>query len=233
MILRQLFHAPSSSYTYLIAARCGGEALLIDPVREHVDRYLRLLAELELRLVRALDTHLHADRFSGLAALSDRTGCVAAMSERTASEVVSLRLTDAETVLVDGLRLRALATPGHTPDSMCFLLDDMAFTGDTLLIRGTGRTDLPGGDAAAQYESLFGRLLRLPESTRLYPAHDYNGATSSTIGEERRYNPRLQVRSRAEYVAQMAQLKLPKPALMEEVLPANLGASLLSIDCRQ
>jgi len=231
MILRQLFHAPSSSYTYLVAGGRGGEALLIDPVREHVDRCLRLLAELELRLVQALDTHLHADRFSGLAALRDRTGCVAAMSDRTACEVASLRLADGEAVTVGGLRLRALATPGHTPDSMCFLLDDMAFTGDTLLIRGTGRTDLPGGDAAAQYESL-GRLLRLPETTRVYPAHDYNGAASSTIGEERRHNPRLQMRSRADYVALMAQLKLPKPALMEEVLPANLSASLLSIECR-
>ena len=229
MILRQLFHAPSNSYTYLIAGRRGGEALLIDPVREDVDRYLRLLEEMELRLAQVLDTHLHADRFSGLAALRDRTGCVAAMSERTACEVVSLRLSDGQTIAIDGLRLRALATPGHTPDSMCFVLDDLAFTGDTLLIRGTGRTDLPGGDAAAQYESLFGRLLRLSEATRVYPAHDYNGAAVSTIGEERRHNPRLQVRSRGEYVALMERLKLAKPALMDEALPANLGVVRLPV----
>jgi glyoxylase-like metal-dependent hydrolase (beta-lactamase superfamily II) len=222
MILRQLFDAASCSYTYLIAGS-GGEAVLIDPVREHVDRYVRLLEELELRLVTAIDTHLHADRYAGLAALREHTGCVAAMSERTACEVVSLRLADGETVTVGALRLRALATPGHTPDSMCFVLDDLVFTGDTLLIRGTGRTDLPGGDAGAQYDSIFDRLLTLPEATRVYPAHDYNGATVSTIGEERRHNPRLQVHSRTDYVALMARLKLPKPALMDEAVPANLG----------
>jgi glyoxylase-like metal-dependent hydrolase (beta-lactamase superfamily II) len=170
--------------------------VLIDPVLDDVDRYVRQLEDLELRLVTAVDTHLHADRYSGLAALREATGCVAAMSERTACEAVSLRLADGETLALDGLRLRALATPGHTQDSMCFVVGDLVFTGDTLLIQGTGRTDLPGGDAAAQYESIFGRLLRLPEATRVYPAHDYRGATSSTIGSERRHNPRLQVRSR-------------------------------------
>ncbi len=223
MILRQLFHASSCSYTYLMANRRSGEAVLIDPVLEHVDRYVRLLAKLKTRLVTAIDTHLHADRYSGLAALRERTACVAAMSERTACQFVSLRLADGETIAIDGLQLRALATPGHTQDSMCFVVDGVVFTGDTLLIRGTGRTDLPGGDAGTQYESIFGRLLRLPDATRVYPAHDYRGATASTIGEEKRHNPRLQVHSCAEYVALMAQLKLPKPALMDDALPANLG----------
>lgn len=221
-MVRQLFDAASGSYTYLIAGRRGGEALLIDPVLDQVDHYLSLLDDLEFRLVKAVDTHLHADRYSGVGALRQRTGCLAAMSERTAAEVVSLPLTDGDWVTVDRLRLRVLHTPGHTPDSICLLLDDLVFTGDTLLIRGTGRTDLPGGDAGAQYESIFGRLLELPDETRVYPAHDYRGATASTIGEERRCNPRLQVRSRAEYVAQMAALALPKPQLMAEVLPANL-----------
>ncbi|GIL05689.1 MAG: hypothetical protein BroJett031_22090 [Betaproteobacteria bacterium] len=223
MILRQVFHTASCSYTYLLASGRGGEAVLVDPVLDDIDRYVSLLDEFGLRLVRAVDTHLHADRFSGLGAVADRTGCTTAMSERTACEIVALRLADGEAITLDGLSLRVLHTPGHTPDSMCLLLNDLLFTGDTLLIGGTGRTDLPGGDAAAQYESLFGRLLRLPEATRVYPAHDYRGRTFSTIGEERRLNPRLQVRSRAEYVALMDALKLPKPKLMDEALPANLG----------
>ena len=223
MILRQLLHAASCSYTYLIASRRGGEALLIDPVLQHVDRYVRLLEKLKMRLVTAIDTHLHADRYSGLAALRKYTGCVAAMSERTACRAASLRFADGESIAIDGLRLRALATPGHTQDSMCFLIDNLVFTGDTLLIRGTGRTDLPGGDAGAQYESIFGRLLVLPDATRVYPAHDYRGAKASTIGDERRNNPRLQARSRSEYVALMANLGLSRPAQMDEVLPANLG----------
>lgn len=225
MILRQLFHAASWSYTYLIAG--DRAAVLIDPVLEDVDRYVRLLEELDLPLVTAIDTHLHADRLSGLAALCEHTGCVAAMSERTACQTVSLRLADDESIAIGRLRLRAIATPGHTQDSMCFLLNDTVFTGDTLLIQGTGRTDLPGGDAGAQYESIFGRLLRLPDATRVYPAHEYRGATVSTIREERRRNPRLQVRSRSEYIALMASLNLAKPARMDEVLPANLGVARL------
>ena len=227
MILRQLFHAASCSYTYLIAGGRDRAAVLIDPVLEDVDRYVQLLEELDLRLVTAIDTHLHADRLSGLAALREHTGCVAAMSERTACQAVSLRLADDESIAIDRLRLRAIATPGHTQDSMCFVVDDTVFTGDTLLIQGTGRTDLPGGDAGAQYESIFGRLLRLPDATRVYPAHEYRGATVSTIGEERRRNPRLQVRSRSEYIALMASLNLAKPARMDEVLPANLGVARL------
>jgi glyoxylase-like metal-dependent hydrolase (beta-lactamase superfamily II)/uncharacterized protein YjiS (DUF1127 family) len=221
MILRQMFDAASCSYSYLLAGRHGGEAILIDPVLDHVDRYLQLLGELDLRLVHAIDTHLHADRFSGVDALRSRTGCLAAMSERTSAEVATLRLADGASIDFDGLTLRALHTPGHTADSMCFTVDGVVFTGDTLLIRGTGRTDLPGGDAAAAYESIFGRLLRLPEATLVYPAHDYNGQTISTIGEERRHSRRLQVRSRAEYVALMNRLDLPKPKLMEAALAAN------------
>ncbi len=225
MILRQMFDAASCSYSYLLASRCGGEAVLIDPVLEHVERYLRLLGELDLRLVHAIDTHLHADRYSGLAALHARTGCLAVMSKRTAAQVATLRLADDESIDLDGLRLRALHTPGHTADSMCFTVDGVVFTGDTLLIRGTGRTDLPGGDAVSAYESIFGRLLRLPDATLVYPAHDYNGQTVSTIGEERRHSPRLQARSRDEYVALMRRLRLPPPKLMQSALAANLRGS--------
>jgi glyoxylase-like metal-dependent hydrolase (beta-lactamase superfamily II) len=223
MMLRQLFHADTYSYTYLIAGRPGGSALLIDPVLQDVDRYVRLLEKLQLRLVTTIDTHLHADRYSGLAALRERTGCFAAMSERTACQIASLRLADGATVALDGVRLRVIATPGHTPDSMCLMVDGAVFTGDTLLIGGTGRTDLPGGDAGAQYESIFGCLLHLPDATRVYPAHDYRGAASSTIGEERRHNPRLQVQSRSGYVTLMAGLNLARPAQMDHVLSVNLG----------
>ena len=223
MILRQIFDPVSSSYTYLIASRSGGEAVLIDPVLERVDDYVRLLNELDLRLVKAVDTHLHADRYSALGALRTRTCCLAVMSDCTAAKVVSLRVADGEAIAIDDLKLRVWHTPGHTPDSMSLTLDDIVFTGDTLLIRGTGRIDLPGGDAEAQYESIFGRLLRLPDETRIYPAHDYAGQTVSTIGEERRFNSRLQVRSCNEYVALMRNFSLPKPKLMASALAVNVG----------
>jgi glyoxylase-like metal-dependent hydrolase (beta-lactamase superfamily II) len=223
MIFRQLFDRESSTYTYLLARRPGGEALLIDPVREDVPKYLQLLSELDVRLVFALDTHVHADHVTGLGALRDVTGCATLLGEQTRAECVSRRVTDGEVLDVDGLKLRAVYTPGHTDDSYSFVGDDRVFTGDTLLIRGTGRTDFQNGDPRAQYESLFGRLLRLPEETLVYPGHDYKGWTVSTIGEEKRHNPRLQVASADEYVALMNNLKLPHPRLMDVAVPANLA----------
>ena len=221
MIFRQLFDHESSTYTYLLAERRGGEALLIDPVLEQTDKYVRLVDELGLRLVMAADTHIHADHVTALGALRDHTGCATAMGEQTKAECVSVRLRDGEHVRVDDLALEVLYTPGHTDDSYSLLLPDRVFTGDTLLIRGTGRTDFQNGDPAAQYDSLFGRLLRLPEDTFVYPAHDYNGMTVSTIGEERAHNPRLQVRSKQEYVELMNGLVLSSPRLMDVAVPAN------------
>jgi sulfur dioxygenase len=199
MIFRQLFDNVSSTYTYLLASRRGGEALIIDPVLERVDRYLQLIAELDLKLVKAVDTHLHADHITGLGALRDRTHCITVMGEQSGVDVVSMRVTEGDRLDIEGLSLDVLYTPGHTDDSYSFLLPDRVFTGDTLLIRGTGRTDFQNGDPRLQYESIFGKLLRLPNETMIFPAHDYKGDTVSTIGEERAFNPRLKVTSVDEY----------------------------------
>jgi glyoxylase-like metal-dependent hydrolase (beta-lactamase superfamily II) len=226
MIFRQIYDHESSTYTYLLAPRRGGEALLIDPVRERVPQYLKLLEELDLRLVMAVDTHIHADHVTGLGDLRGASGCATVMGERSRAECVSLKVREGETLEVDGVKLHVLYTPGHTDDSYSFRMADRVFTGDTLLIRGTGRTDFQNGDPRAQYDSLFNKLLRLPEDTLVYPAHDYNGMTASTIGEERRHNPRLQVASVEEYAALMNGLKLANPRLMDVAVPANLACGV-------
>jgi sulfur dioxygenase len=221
MIFRQLFDSVSGTYTYLLASRRGGEALIIDPVIEKVDRYLQLVNELDLKLVKAVDTHIHADHVTGLGALRDKTQCITVMGEMAKVDVVSMRVAEGDKVKVDGVALDVLYTPGHTDDSYSFLMGDRIFTGDTLLIRGTGRTDFQNGDPRAQYDSIFNKILRLPEDTLLYPAHDYKGETVSTIGEERRFNPRLQVKSIDEYVDIMNNLNLPNPKMMDVAVPAN------------
>ncbi|HSO23528.1 MAG TPA: MBL fold metallo-hydrolase [Chondromyces sp.] len=221
MIFRQLFDPTSCTYSYLLAHRKGGEALLIDPVLDQVDRYLELLDELELELVKAVDTHLHADHATGLGALRDRTRCVTVMGEQTTADVVGMRVREGDHLRCDGLTLDVIYTPGHTDDSYSFLLRDRVFTGDTLMIGGTGRCDFQNGDAAAQYDSLFNKLLRLPDKTLVFPAHDYKGNTVSTIGKERAGNPRLQVKSVQEYQDLMNGLELPPPRLMDVVVPAN------------
>ena len=226
MIFRQLFDQTSGTYSYLMASRRGGEALIIDPVLEKVDRYLQLVNELDLRLVKAVDTHIHADHITGLGALRDRTHCITVMGENAKVDVVSMRVTEGDKLTIEGLALDVLYTPGHTDDSYSFLMRDRVFTGDTLLIRGTGRTDFQNGSARAQYDSLFGKLLKLPEETMVYPAHDYKGDTVSTIGEEKRYNPRLQVRSVDEYVDLMSKLNLPNPKMMDVAVPANMRVGL-------
>src|SRR5882757_9977160 len=200
MIFRQLFDSVSGTYTYLLASRRGGEALIIDPVIEKVERYVQLVTELDLKLVKAVDTHLHADHITGLGALRDHTHCITMMGEQSSVDVVSIRLSDGDVMRIEGLELEAMYTPGHTDDSYSFRMVDRVFTGDTLLIRGTGRTDFQNGSSRAQYESIFNRLMKLPDETMVFPAHDYKGDTVSTIGEERRYNPRLQVRSVDEYI---------------------------------
>jgi len=222
MIFRQLFDSVSGTYTYLLASRPGGEALIIDPVLEKVDRYVQLINELDLRLIKAVDTHLHADHITGLGALRDRTHCVTVMGEHSKVDVVSMRLTEGDKLAIEGVSLDVLYTPGHTDDSYSFLMRDRVFTGDTLLIRGTGRTDFQNGDARAQYDSIFNKLLRLPEETMVFPAHDYKGETVSTIGEEKRFNPRLQVKSVDEYVDLMGKLNLPNPKMMDVAVPANM-----------
>jgi glyoxylase-like metal-dependent hydrolase (beta-lactamase superfamily II)/rhodanese-related sulfurtransferase len=226
MIFRQLFDGVSSTYSYLMASRRGGEALIIDPVLEKVDRYLQLVKELDLKLVKAVDTHIHADHITGLGALRDRTHCITVMGEMAKVDVVSMRVTEGDKLTIEGVALDVLYTPGHTDDSYSFLMRDRVFTGDTLLIRGTGRTDFQNGSAKAQYESLFGKLLKLPEDTLVFPAHDYKGDTVSTIGEEKRYNPRLQVKSVDEYMDMMGKLNLPNPKMMDVAVPANMRQGL-------
>ncbi len=226
MLFRQLFDSVSGTYSYLLASRAGGEALILDPVLEKVDRYCQLLRELDLRLVKAVDTHLHADHVTGLGELRDRTHCVTIMGEQSKADVVAMRVAEGDKVTIEGLTLDVIYTPGHTDDSYSFLMGDRVFTGDTLLIRGTGRTDFQNGSARAQYDSIFNRLLKLPDETLVFPAHDYKGDTVSTIGEEKRFNPRLQVRSVEEYVELMGNLKLPNPRMMDVAVPANMQVGL-------
>src|SRR3954464_8001477 len=227
MIFRQLFDSTSGTYSYLLASRRGGEALIIDPVLEKVDRYLQLVKELDLRLVKAVDTHLHADHITGLGALRDRTRCITVMGEETKADVVSMRVADGEMLEIEGTALNVIYTPGHTDDSYSFVIGDRVFTGDTLLIRGTGRTDFQNGDPRAQYQSIFGRLLKLADTTFVFPAHDYKGDTVSTIGEEKAFNPRLQVRSVDEYVDLMNNLHLPNPKMMDVAVPANMHIGMV------
>jgi sulfur dioxygenase len=222
MIFRQLFDSVSGTYTYLLASRRGGEALIIDPVLDKVERYLQLIKELDLKLVKAVDTHLHADHITGLGALRDRTHCITIMGERSNVDVVSMRLSEGDRLTIEGVALDVLCTPGHTDDSYSFLMADRVFTGDTLLIRGTGRTDFQNGDPRAQYDSIFNKLLRLPDETLVFPAHDYKGETVTTIGEEKAFNPRLKVKSIDEYVASMGSLNLPNPKMMDVAVPANM-----------
>jgi glyoxylase-like metal-dependent hydrolase (beta-lactamase superfamily II)/rhodanese-related sulfurtransferase len=226
MIFRQLFDSVSGTYSYLLASRAGGEALILDPVLEKADRYCQLLRELDLRLVKAVDTHLHADHVTGLGELRDRTQCITIMGEQSKADVESMRVSDGDKVMIEGLSLDVMYTPGHTDDSYSYMMGDRVFTGDTLLIRGTGRTDFQNGSARAQYDSIFNRLLKLPDETMVFPAHDYKGDTVSTIGEEKRYNPRLQVKSVDEYIELMANLKLPNPKMMDVAVPANMHVGL-------
>ena len=222
MIFRQLFDSVSSTYTYLIASRSGGEALLIDPVFEKTDRYIKLMQELDLKLVKVIDTHVHADHITAMGALRDVTNCVTVMGKESPTDVVSMRVSDDEKVSIEGIDLRAMYTPGHTDDSYSFRMDDRVFTGDTLLIRGTGRTDFQNGDAGRQYDSIFKKILTLPDNMLVYPAHDYKGDHVTTIAEERAHNPRLQVSSRDEYIDLMNNLNLPNPKMMDVAVPENM-----------
>src|SRR4029450_5723006 len=226
MIFRQLFDSVSGTYSYLLASRHSGEALIIDPVLEKVDHYLQVIRELDLKLGKAVDPPLHADHITGLGALRDRTHCITVMGEQTHTDVVSMRVTEGDRVNIEGLSLDVLYTPGHTADSYSFLLDGRVLTGDPLLIRGTGRTDFQNGDPRAQYDSIFNKLLKLPNETLVYPAHDYKGDTVSTIGEEKAFNPRLKIESIDEYGDLMNRLNLPNPKRMDVAVSANMRVGL-------
>jgi glyoxylase-like metal-dependent hydrolase (beta-lactamase superfamily II) len=227
MLFRQLFDKTSSTYTYLIASAKGREALIIDPVLENLEKYIQLLKELDLKLVKVIDTHIHADHITAASKLKNKTNCTTIMGEHTQSNAVEIKVKDNEIIYIDKLEIKVIYTPGHTKDSYSFLMNDYLFSGDTLLINGTGRTDFQGGNSEDSYNSIFNRLLKLPEETILYPAHDYNGKKFSSIGNEKKFNPRLQVNSVNEYVDIMNNLNLPKPKLMDINVASNikLGAT--------
>ena len=223
MIFKQLFDQKSSTYTYLIASAEGREALIIDPVLENVNQYIELLKQLDLRLVKVIDTHIHADHVTGASKLKNITKCSTIMGDHTPAESVEIKVKDDEYINLDNLKIRAMYTPGHTSDSYCFLMDKQLFSGDTLLINGTGRTDFQNGSATDAYNSIFNKLLKLPEDTLLYPAHDYKGEKVSTIGKEKKQNPRLQVNSVDEYVEIMNNLNLKKPKEIDFNVAKNIN----------
>ena len=223
MIFKQVFDQKSSTYTYIIASAEGREALIIDPVLENVEDYIKLLTELNLKLVKVIDTHIHADHVTGAGKLRDKTQCVTIMGEHTPTDAVEIKVKDEEIIKLDQLKIKALYTPGHTSDSFSFLMDNYLFSGDTLLINGTGRTDFQNGSSKDAYNSLFNRLLKLPDETLVYPAHDYKGEKVSTIGKEKKQNPRLQVNSVEEYVEIMNNLDLKKPAKLEFNVARNIN----------
>ena len=222
MIFEQLFDTKSSTYTYIISSGKGREALIIDPVIEHTNEYLSILEKLELKLVKVIDTHIHADHVTGASKLKINTNCTTIMGENSPAETVDIKLEDDGIVKIDQLSIRAMFTPGHTSDSYSFIMDNYLFSGDTLLINGTGRTDFQNGSSKDAYHSLFNKLLKLPEETILYPGHDYNGKKSSTIGKEKKFNPRLQVENVDQYIEIMSNLKLSKPIMIDQNVSRNL-----------
>ena len=231
MIFKQLFDTKSSTYTYIIASAKGREAIVIDPVIEKTEEYLNLLKDLDLKLVKVLDTHIHADHVTGLNELNKRTNCTKIMGEKSKSEVVDLRVKEDDVIDIDQIKLKVIYTPGHTDCSYSFLMNDRVFTGDTLLINGTGRTDFQNGNSKDAYNSIFKRLLTLPEETLVYPAHDYKGNKYSSIGNEMKNNPRLQVKNAEEYAEIMDNLNLANPQMMDVAVPANLnGLTLKEIE---
>ena len=223
MIFKQLFDLKSSTYTYLIASSKGREALIIDPVLENVGEYIVLLKELDLKLVKVIDTHIHADHVTGASKLRHITNCSTIMGDHTPADTVEIKVKDDEYIDLENLKIRAMYTPGHTSDSYSFLMDNYLFSGDTLLINGTGRTDFQNGDSKDAYNSIFNKLLKLPDETFLYPAHDYKGEKVSTIGKEKKQNPRLQVNSVEEYVEMMSKLNLKKPAQIDFNVKKNIN----------
>ena len=222
MIFEQLFDTKSSTYTYIISSGEGREALIIDPVIEHTNEYLKILEKLKLKLVKVIDTHIHADHITALNELNKRTSCTRIMGENSKSEVIDIKVKDNEKINIEKIELKAMYTPGHTDCSYSYFMNDRVFTGDTLLINGTGRTDFQNGSSFDAYDSLFNKLLKLPEKTLVYPAHDYNVKKFSTIETERNNNPRLQVSSKEEYAEIMENLKLANPKMMDVAVPANV-----------
>ncbi len=225
MIIRQLFDSDSFTYTYLLGDEKSGKAVFIDPVLEKMDLYTQLLGELSLTLEVALDTHVHADHITALGALRKSTGCKTFIGNRGDVDCADNGLKDGQIISVGAIDVRVVYTPGHTDDSYTFLVDTddqrYAFTGDTLLIRGSGRTDFQHGSSDQLYDTLHQKLMTLPADTVVYPGHDYKGFTVSTIGEEKKSNPRINLATREAFVDHMDNLNLPNPKMMDVAVPAN------------
>lgn len=232
MLIRQLFDQASCSFSYLLVDEPTRRAALVDPVREQLERDLTLVRQLEAQLCYVLETHVHADHITSAAALAEQTRAVTCASELGAS-CASRHLRDGDTLALGHSALRVLATPGHTKDSLSFYAPGHVFTGDALLVRGTGRTDFQEGDADTLYASITDRLFGLPDQTLVWPGHDYHGHSHSTIGEERRFNPRLADKTREQFADIMRSLRLAPPRLLKLAVPANLGCgheSLSTVD---
>ncbi|MBJ6764097.1 MBL fold metallo-hydrolase [Myxococcaceae bacterium JPH2] len=220
MIFRQLFDAESSTYTYLIGDPVSRQAVLIDPVLEQVDRDLRRVSELGLKLTHVLDTHVHADHVTASGVLRERTGCEVVGGEGGAP-CANRHVKHGDTVQVGALSFQVLATPGHTDDSVSYLLGDRVFTGDALLVRSNGRTDFQNGNAGQLHDSITRVLFALPDDTLVFPAHDYQGHTATSIAEEKQHNPRLAGKSREDFIQVMENLRLPNPKKIHLAVPAN------------
>jgi sulfur dioxygenase len=228
MLFRQLFDKESSSYTYLIADINIQEAVLVDPVLEQINRDLALLKELGLSLIYCLETHLHADRITATGKLREYTGCLGFVPEKAGATYADRNIKNGEMLKVGKVQIEAISTPGHTDSDMSYLVDNThLLTGDALFIRGCGRTDFQNGNSGILYDSVTQRLFSLPDKTLVYPAHDYRGHTISTIGEERKLNPRFSHKSRDEFIEFMDKLNLPMPHKIMEALPANKGCGNL------
>lgn len=222
MQMRQLFDKNSSTYSYLLWDTQGLDAVMIDPVLDQYERDIQLIEELGLTLSYSLETHIHADHITSSGMLRERFGCHVAVHENAQVSCADVWLKQGDHILFGDNILKVLYTPGHTDTDICYLAADRVFTGDTLLIRGSGRTDFQSGDAGQAYDSITGQLFVLPDRTRVYPAHDYNGMTTSTIGEEKRCNPRLgNNQTRAGYVQIMESMVLDKPQKMDVAVPGN------------
>lgn len=225
MLIRQLFDA--QTFTYLIADGINSEAIIIDPVDTKIEQYMRLLKELNLKLKYVFDTHVHADHITAAGKLRELTNCITLLGEATGATCVSKTVSDGEKIHVGTIEFTVLETSGHTQDSFCLYTDGMIFTGDTLFVRGTGRTDFQAGNPIDQYNSIVNKIFTLPDATIVYPGHDYNGNTSTTVWEEKNFNPRLAGKTVEEFKYIMDNLNLPNPKLMDIAVPANLACGSL------
>lgn len=228
-LFHQLFESESSTYTYLIADTKTAEAALIDPVIETMERDLKLISELKLKLKYVLDTHVHADHITAAGSIREKTGCKIAVFENAEIGMVDIALKDGQKLFIGELPITVMATPGHTHSCVSFYFQNLVFTGDALLIRGCGRTDFQQGSSEQLFKSVREKLFKLPDDTKVYPAHDYRGHTSSTIEQERKYNARLNEGVTLDQFKKiMSDLKLADPKKIHEAVPANLASGITS-----